>query len=391
MAAADEKYDSALLGILQNEGQVAPFLDAVIGFLYRRTDFFRIMKNDMDKMGFPPGVALKLLTNIFKKYESLAAQDEERRGENKQKSAEVNKGQESTKKTKSKTDSESVKTLKTEVNNATPEDSAVTSQDSTDERGLEDSTQSSVSAIEKPRTGQQSVAHGMEVGNQDTESSSSKNENAGEEEGEEDKEDPEQARLRRELQANPLTYNGADCGNYLWSQSIAETDIRVRVPQSIVKGKQVQVDIRKKKLSVSCQEGSGFSELISGELEWEVKAEDSMWTLSPGEFVHINLEKKQERWWERVFVGESGINTRKIDCSRPMTDLDDEAQAKIEEMMFNQRQKQLGLPQSHEVKTHEMLRKAWDAEGSPFKGQPFDPSKFTVDPSGTATFNPGDS
>ena len=36
MAASGEKYDSALLGILQNEGQVAPFLDAIMGFLYRR-------------------------------------------------------------------------------------------------------------------------------------------------------------------------------------------------------------------------------------------------------------------------------------------------------------------------------------------------------------------
>lgn len=49
-----------------------------------------------------------------------------------------------------------------------------------------------------------------------------------------------------------------------------------------------------------------------------------------------------------MFTEEPKINTRKIDCSRPMTDLDDEAQAKIEEMMYNQRQKQLGLPQSHE-------------------------------------------
>jgi hypothetical protein len=31
-----------------------------------------------------------------------------------------------------------------------------------------------------------------------------------------------------------------------------------------------------------------------------------------------------------------------------MTDLDDEAQCKIEEMMYNERQKKLGLPQSHE-------------------------------------------
>jgi len=31
-----------------------------------------------------------------------------------------------------------------------------------------------------------------------------------------------------------------------------------------------------------------------------------------------------------------------------MTDIDEGAQAKIEEMMYNERQKQLGLPQSHE-------------------------------------------
>ena len=31
-----------------------------------------------------------------------------------------------------------------------------------------------------------------------------------------------------------------------------------------------------------------------------------------------------------------------------MSDLDQEAQAKIEEMMYNDRQKKLGLPQTHE-------------------------------------------
>jgi hypothetical protein len=57
---------------------------------------------------------------------------------------------------------------------------------------------------------------------------------------------------------------------------------------------------------------------------------------------------RQERWWEAVLTSEPKINVRKIDASRPMTDLDDEAQAKIEEMMFNERQKKMGLPQTHE-------------------------------------------
>jgi len=33
-------------------------------------------------------------------------------------------------------------------------------------------------------------------------------------------------------------------------------------------------------------------------------------------------------------------------------------------------------------KVHDILRDAWDAEGSPFKGQPFDPSVVNISPSG---------
>lgn len=36
MASMNEKYDTALIGILQNEGQIAKFLDVLLGFLYRR-------------------------------------------------------------------------------------------------------------------------------------------------------------------------------------------------------------------------------------------------------------------------------------------------------------------------------------------------------------------
>lgn len=31
-------------------------------------------------------------------------------------------------------------------------------------------------------------------------------------------------------------------------------------------------------------------------------------------------------------------------------------------------------------KVHEMLKKGWDAEGSPFRGQTFDPSLFNISP-----------
>lgn len=40
------------------------FLISRIVFVYNRTDFYRIMKTEHDKLGFPPGVAMKLLLNV---------------------------------------------------------------------------------------------------------------------------------------------------------------------------------------------------------------------------------------------------------------------------------------------------------------------------------------
>ena len=34
--AMQERYDTAFLGILQHEGTIPPFLDAIFSFLYRR-------------------------------------------------------------------------------------------------------------------------------------------------------------------------------------------------------------------------------------------------------------------------------------------------------------------------------------------------------------------
>lgn len=44
MDSLQERYDNVLLGILQNEGQINGFLDAVIGFLYRRYLYFFILQ-----------------------------------------------------------------------------------------------------------------------------------------------------------------------------------------------------------------------------------------------------------------------------------------------------------------------------------------------------------
>ena len=59
----DDKFDGPLLSILQNCGELEPFLEVVLGFLYRKTDFFRPLSSDQS-MGFPPGVAREKLLKV---------------------------------------------------------------------------------------------------------------------------------------------------------------------------------------------------------------------------------------------------------------------------------------------------------------------------------------
>ena len=62
---SEEMYDSALMGILQSCGKVPPFLDAIFGFLARRTDFYIVMKHEKAKMGFSPGVAENMVLQVI--------------------------------------------------------------------------------------------------------------------------------------------------------------------------------------------------------------------------------------------------------------------------------------------------------------------------------------
>ena len=50
----------AFLSILQNEGRIEPFVDAVMSFLYRKTDFYRTLTEE-SQVGFPPGVPENML------------------------------------------------------------------------------------------------------------------------------------------------------------------------------------------------------------------------------------------------------------------------------------------------------------------------------------------
>ncbi|CAL1272868.1 unnamed protein product [Larinioides sclopetarius] len=173
---------------------------------------------------------------------------------------------------------------------------------------------------------------------------------------------------------DPDSYNGACYEGYSWAQTIRDTDIHIKVPTHVTSAKHVQVTIQHTHIKVELLKDNEWSILKEGDLSCRINVEESTWTLVPGEEIHICLQKIRERWWDSFFIGEPKINLRAIDPSIPYEDLDQESQAKIKELMYNEHLKRLGKPTIQQSKIQDMLKDAWDRDGSPFKGQPFDPS-----------------
>lgn len=409
MASKYEMYDNAFFGILQNEGNIETFLDAVFSFLFRKTDFYVTMTSPTDRMGFPPGVAKKHVNAAFKRYEVLAGHYRSQKQTEKfkvktdqvdavEKAPHVAHEEEVTTSSEDKevcdgelanetsthdkdldlacsTDGSSLtsSTLPSSTQNSTASADSRVNSDLTVDNGIE--SESSGVTTEGATSTAPSTASSAAPSVDDKQSDATT--------AAADGDNPELTVQQKKFQMNPESYNGAIRDNYSWSQSISDVDIHIRVPSHVHRGSAVTVEIARKHLRVAYKDIDGsLVDVVNDELLWDVHKDESMWSLVPGDHVHINLEKVEERWWEAVVLNEPKINVQKIDPSRPITDLDDEAQAKIEELMYNERQKRLGLPQSHEKKVHDLLRQAWDVEGSPFKGQPFDPSIVDVSPGG---------
>lgn len=171
------------------------------------------------------------------------------------------------------------------------------------------------------------------------------------------------------------SYNGAVFDNHTWSQNITDVDIIVKLPENVT-SKDLSIIILPQSILVKVK--SSDAVLLEGELCQKVKHNDAMWSLDKKE-LEIHLDKLTEMWWDCLVKSEPKLDVTKIDCSRPFEELPEEAQAKIEELTWNQERKRLGLPTSDQLALQERLKKSWDTEGSPFKG-PYDPNTVIIMP-----------
>lgn len=177
------------------------------------------------------------------------------------------------------------------------------------------------------------------------------------------------------FQANSSSYNGAIRDQYSWSQTIKDLDVQVKINSSVKSSKDVKIKIEKSSLHVASRDSCGvWTDLIRDSLSWKIKPDECTWSLLPGDHIHIYLEKTEERWWEKLLDKEEKLDIKNMNPEKPIEDLEPEAQAKIKQLMYDEQQKRLGLPTSEQQQYQDVLKKAWNIEGSPFKGTPFDPS-----------------
>ncbi|XP_053944895.1 nudC domain-containing protein 3 isoform X1 [Cuculus canorus] len=383
-AALTDLYDPALLGILQHVGNVEQFLRVLFGFLYRKTDFYRLLLRPGDRLGFPPGAARAMALQAFQVFEQMARQDDEKRRQE----------------------------LEAKLRKKEEEEEAAAAAERMH-------LSSAVQEVEVETTAEYDTAPAAEgaagppesAGAQDTGPSPALAEPSA---ATASAEPPPAARpaKQEQFQTDPDSYNGAVRENYAWSQDYSDLEIKVPVPKHIVKGKQVSVDISSSTIRVAVLEGSSQHVLMEGKLTHKINTESCLWSLEPGKCIlvrtactscvsmlwlpappgstwktgaagslsQINLNKGDEYWWNAILEGEEQIDIDKINKERSMATVDEEEHAVLDRLTFDYHQKLQGKPQSHELKVHEMLKKGWDTEGSPFRGQKFDPSMFNISP-----------
>ena len=160
----------------------------------------------------------------------------------------------------------------------------------------------------------------------------------------------------------PVGNGGTVPGKYVWTQTLQEVNVVVPLHRP-TRGRDLDVVISKNHLKVGLKADvakagkSSGGYIVDAPLTKAVIVDDSFWTVEDGTRLVINLQKlNQMEWWSGVCDGDDPIDITKIQPENSqLGDLDGETRQTVEKMMFDQRQKALGLPTADEQKKLDVI------------------------------------
>lgn len=77
-----------------------------------------------------------------------------------------------------------------------------------------------------------------------------------------------------------------------------------------------------------------------------------------------------------MLVGGPEIDPKTVDNSKRVDEFDLETQGHLQKVLYEQERKKRGLLTTEEEEQRKLMEKVMGADNSPFKGVPYDPSKY---------------
>ena len=352
----DDRFDGLYLNVAQTTRGIEPLLDTVFSFLRRKTDFF----------SGPPGsgeegleIAIAKVNEVARKHASIykdqkakaAAKQEAKKQKEKERKAKL--AAEKEKKNKKKAEEAAAAAKDPEVIEAdegggfdiSGTDAKTTEKDTDTKTTTSSSTTAataSASTSKAPNDKKEPSVPSLAAEKPDTSTTTTNDDEAD-----------------AEPTATPPVGNGGTVdGKYVWTQTLEEVNVVVGLPER-TRGRDLNVVIGKKHLKIGLKSKSPAEWIVNAPLTKTVICDDSFWTVEDGNRLVINLQKlNQMEWWDSVCVGDPTIDVKAIQPENSnLGDLDGETRQTVEKMMFDQRQKAMGLPTSDEQKKFDMFEK----------------------------------
>ena len=347
----DARFDDLLNTVITQKGQgIYGFFDVMFSFLYRRTDFFYEMAPG-ENMGFFPTQAEAIVCGYFRKYQQLHYKErvpkrnidpkvieeymKSKEKKNNEKKEVIDRINKESKEQKEKIESQKKENEKEAQKKEEPKKIVTTKNE--ENKSIEDKKVETTNPINMKKE-----------------------------------------EIKGPVENKPTsisTYNGDKCDDYNWSQGVGDVTIQFALKQKINK-KMLKVDMTVNHLKIEIK---GMDKpLIDADFCEKIIPDDSNWSIEDGQSIIFFLEKATEIIWKSAFKGGKEIDTKTVDNSKRIEEFDSETQAALNKIVYEQNRKRNGLPTTEEEKKLEALKEAWNKPGSPFAGQPFDPSMFNL-------------